>query len=262
MSLLAQLHDLKLALDQFRPSLDMTPDEEQRIAHTAAKLIAMMDVTGTRSRGGAGTQRADEETPETLLSIARQYGVRVSDLRKHNAHLQHFEDTEPLPRNTPVKIKGGGGGSGAVAMRGGSSTSSPRNSDRARSTPGVPLHQQLLTDRSAPMITNNTKVVFDTIRSIARDQNVTVDALISANRVLARYDLDEPLPQDLDIVIPTNVPPAQRTYVLTFAGETIRSVSESVAHCRPEDLMASNPQLGNIGLDTRLPEGTRIALPR
>lgn len=268
MSLLAQLHDLKLSLDQFRPSVDITPDEEQRIAHAAAKLVAMMDSVSSRTRGGGGgVQRGNdhEETPETLLSIARQYGVRVADLRRHNAHLQHFDDTEPLPRNTPVKIKGTGRG-GAGGAGGGSSSSSPHYSDRGGGGGGAAAGRGdagMSADRTFPSYpSQNSKVVFDTVRSIARDQNVTIDALISANRILARYDVDEALPQDLDIAIPSNVPPAQRTYVLTFSGETVRSVADSVAHCRAEDLLACNPQLGSIGLDTRLPEGTRVALPR
>ncbi|CUG88634.1 Hypothetical protein, putative [Bodo saltans] len=264
MSLLAQLHDLKLSLDQFRPSIDISPDEEQRIAHAAAKLVSMMDAVSSRSRVGAGSNgghgRNDvDDAPETLLSIARQYGIRVADLRKHNAHLQHFDDTEPLPRNTPVKIKGTGksGGGG-----GGSSSSSPHYSDRAAARDPVADRSQHYHPAATAALQQNSKVVFDSIRSIARDQNVTIDALLSANRVLARFDVDEALPQDLDIVIPSNVPPAQRTYVLTFSGETVRSVADSVAHCRPEDLLACNPQLGSIGLDTRLPEGTRVALPR
>jgi LysM repeat protein len=262
MSLLAQLHDLKLSLDQFRPSVDISPDEEQRIAHAAAKLVAMMDAVSSRSRSSGGHLRNDiDDAPETLLSIARQYGIRVADLRKHNAHLQHFDDTEPLPRNTPVKIKGTSKNHGG----GGSSTSSPHYSDRAAARDQIADRaiQQPYSSAALPVRQpDSTKVVFDSIRSIARDQNVTIDALLSANRILARFDVDEALPQDLDIVIPSNVPPAQRTYVLTFSGETVRSVADSVAHCRPEDLLASNPQLGSIGLDTRLPEGTRVALPR
>lgn len=247
MSLLSKIHDLKLALEQFRP-IDLSADEVERLAHTCTKLTAMLDHVAARSPQEPENSSIDGF--ETLLSIARHYGVRVADLRRHNPHLQHYDDAEPLPKNTPVKIKG------PRRDRSGSLSSQPNSlpmqiAGGRRQTP--PINS----------VGNGGRVLFDTIRSIARDQNVAIDALVSANRgVLDRFDVDEPLPQDLDIVIPKSAPPMQRTYVLTFAGETVRSVADTVAHCRPEELLLVNPQLGDIGLDSRLPEGTRVALPR
>jgi LysM repeat protein len=247
LSLPSQLHDLKLSLNAFKLGL-LSAEDEAKISQLAAKLTALLDACSARDHSD---NKESEDAGETLLTIAQQYGVKVADLRLHNPHLQHYEDNEPLPRNTPVKIK-------APKKRG---SVAPIEDSKSQSRIAVvPRDAPLPND--VPLRAQRGRFAFDTIRSIAKEQNVSMRSLIAANRILEKFDVDEPLPQDLDIEIPVNAEPAQRTYVLTFAGETLRIVAEAVARCRIEDLIAVNPQLGNIGPDSRLPEGTRIALPR
>lgn len=283
MSLASQLHDLRLSIEQFNFNASLTSEEEQRIAHAAAKLSALLDSVAPIDPSAAPSAAGQhvEEDGETLLSIAQQYGIRVADLRKHNAHLKHYADRDPLPKNTPVKIKSSRKGNPVrqapafqqqqVSYQNAPQTPSGGQRDlgspSSSSRPGGPRQAQPA--QYPPNVVggggaaNNTPgFAFDTIRSISKEHNVHIDALIRSNKVLQKYDVDEPLPQDLDIILPQDAAPAQRTFVLTFAGETLRVVADTVARCRMDDLMAVNPQLTGLSIDARLPEGTRIALPR
>ena len=269
MSLASQLHDLRLSIEQFNFNAQLTPEEEQRISHAAAKLSALLDNVVPVDAASAGNGQATEEEGESLFSIAQQYGIRVADLRKHNAHLKHYADRDPLPKNTPVKIKSSRKGLPVRYAPAPFAAGTPAQSHRQQQQQDN--GQSPTSSRQAPGSTrgvgqtaaaNNNGFAYDTIRSISKEHNVHIDALIRSNKVLQKYDVDEPLPQDLDIILPQDAAPAQRTFVLTFAGETLRVIADTVARCRMDDLMAVNPQLAGLSIDARLPEGTRIALPR
>jgi hypothetical protein len=270
MSLASQLHDLRLSIEQFNFNAVLSPEEEQRISHAAAKLAVLLDTVAPSDPTTAAAQAPTaEEEGETLLSIAQQYGIRVADLRKHNAHLKHYADRDPLPKNTPVKIKSSRKGNPVrYAPQPLAASQTPAQSYRQLADAGGVAASPTSSRTGKPSYPANAAgasgggFAFDTIRSISKEHNVHIDALIRANKVLQKYDVDEPLPQDLDIILPQDAAPAQRTFVLTFAGETLRVIADTVARCRMDDLMAVNPQLAGLSIDARLPEGTRIALPR
>jgi LysM repeat protein len=258
---------------QLRPlvaGLVRLQDDVAAFRALAEAALANVEPVDAAVRPAAGGTPRKQQV--TLRSLSARYSLSVERLKRMNPHLEDVADDTPLPRHTKVTLRESSTPRATTPVRRVPTTAAehPVAPTPAARTP-VQEHavakRRESVHREEEALPNTGE---DTIRGIAKRHGVRIGELLSVNPAsLEKYGLDEPLPPNIELIIPVpadnpRVPDEKAAEPVrdlwTARGDTIATLSFDL-QVSVEVLWDYNVSLRRWAKDEPLPEGIRIAVP-